>query len=587
MKTLDLHTNTVLSTFDYDGNNDLVSVTDRFGNALFIKRSGDMPTAIISPDGLRTELTLDNDRNLTHLTYPDGSVYQFEYTAGGLMTAKVEPEGNRFDHDFDTNGRAVGMWDDDVDSFTYAGNTEAYTYDKDGLLTGSGQFTITRNASNGLPESVADSGFNLSRTYNGYGEVQAHTSTAGGQGVCSWDLTFNNNGQISAKTETVGGVTSNYSYTYDEMGRVLTVSKDGTPVEEYQYNANGSRIYEVNTQRGIDGRDLTYSDGDHLLTAGSVTYEYNLDGFLLSKTNGSEVTSYDYSSRGELLSVTLSDGTYIEYEHDPMGRRIAKKKNGVVVEKYLWQGMTQLLAVYDGSDNLVMRFEYADARMPVAMVKEGVRYYLDYDQVGTLRAVADSAGNIVKQIDYDTFGCKIGDTNPVFTVPFAFAGGLHDRDTDLVRFGYRDYDPDTGRWTAKDPIGFAGGDTDLFGYCLNDPVNWIDPEGLQSAAPAVPGMPLFPPVLPPVFIPGTPENDMFVDDVMDIIDGIGDFFGDDYDISACPPAYEARKKYKKPENPNKRKGADDRKKSGDRERNVGHPDGEEHSRVPKEGVRRR
>ena len=49
-----------------------------------------------------------------------------------------------------------------------------------------------------------------------------------------------------------------------------------------------------------------------------------------------------------------------------------------------------------------------------------------------------------------------------------------------MRFGYRDYDPDVGRWTAKDPIFFAGGNTDLFGYCLNDPVNTIDPLGLFS-----------------------------------------------------------------------------------------------------------
>jgi len=63
-------------------------------------------------------------------------------------------------------------------------------------------------------------------------------------------------------------------------------------------------------------------------------------------------------------------------------------------------------------------------------------------------------------------------------VPFGFTGGLHDQDTGLVRFGYRDYDPDTGRWTAKDPILFAGGDTDLYGYCLNNPINLIDPGGL-------------------------------------------------------------------------------------------------------------
>ncbi|MBW2662707.1 MAG: RHS repeat-associated core domain-containing protein [Deltaproteobacteria bacterium] len=127
-----------------------------------------------------------------------------------------------------------------------------------------------------------------------------------------------------------------------------------------------------------------------------------------------------------------------------------------------------------------MRFEYADARMPVAMTKDGSTYYLTYDQVGSLRSVANTATNVLKRINYDSFGNIIEDTNPLFEIPFGFAGGLHDRDTGLVRFGYRDYDPDTARWTAKDPIGFAGGDTDLYGYCLNDPVNFVDPEGLWS-----------------------------------------------------------------------------------------------------------
>jgi uncharacterized protein RhaS with RHS repeats len=43
----------------------------------------------------------------------------------------------------------------------------------------------------------------------------------------------------------------------------------------------------------------------------------------------------------------------------------------------------------------------------------------------------------------------------------------------------RHYDPTIGRWTSKDPIGFAGGDTNLYGYVMNDPVNWIDPLGLR------------------------------------------------------------------------------------------------------------
>jgi RHS repeat-associated protein len=136
--------------------------------------------------------------------------------------------------------------------------------------------------------------------------------------------------------------------------------------------------------------------------------------------------------------------------------------------------------VYDGSDNLVMRFEYADGRMPVVMTQGGTTYYLTYDQVRSLRVVADASGNVVKRIDYDSFGNIINDTNPPFTIPLGFAGGLHDRDTGLVRFGYRDYDPDIGRWTAKDPILFAGGDTDLYGYCLSDPVGFVDPYGLSS-----------------------------------------------------------------------------------------------------------
>ena len=134
--------------------------------------------------------------------------------------------------------------------------------------------------------------------------------------------------------------------------------------------------------------------------------------------------------------------------------------------------------MYDGSGNTT-RFEYADARMPVAMTKEAATYYLTYNQVGSLRLVADSTGSVVKRIEYDSFGNIINDTDPLFEIPFGFAGGLHDRDTGLVRFGYRDYDLDIGRWTAKDPILFAGGDVDLYGYCLSDPISFIDPNGLR------------------------------------------------------------------------------------------------------------
>jgi len=148
---------------------------------------------------------------------------------------------------------------------------------------------------------------------------------ANSQGLGAWSVTRDNTGRITDKTETVNKVTANYHYTYDPMGRLLTVTQDGTLVEEYQYNSTGTRTHEMNSLRGIAGRSFPYSEEDNLLTAGNTTYQYDLHGFLTVKTVGTAETHYIYFSRGELLSVTLPNSTVIEYVHDPLGRRIAKK----------------------------------------------------------------------------------------------------------------------------------------------------------------------------------------------------------------------------------------------------------------------
>ena len=55
---------------------------------------------------------------------------------------------------------------------------------------------------------------------------------------------------------------------------------------------------------------------------------------------------------------------------------------------------------------------------------------------------------------------------------------MYDHETGLVRFGARDYDANSGRWTCKDPIGFLGGDINLYRYANNSPLNYRDPSGL-------------------------------------------------------------------------------------------------------------
>jgi len=216
---------------------------------------------------------------------------------------------------------------------------------------------------------------------------------------------------------------------------------------------------------------------------GDSTYRYDDDGYLMEKVTPDGTTTYEYGAMGELLSVTTPEHT-ITYEHNALNQRVAKRIDGVVVEKYLWADLTTLLAVYDAEDNLVQRFEYAGGRMPVAMTDtNGTTYYLHYDQVGSLRAISrvlspDNTTQLVKEITYDTYGNILTDSNSSLRV-LGFAGGLYDADTGLTRFGYRDYDAFTGKWTAKDPIGFAGGDSNLYGYVLGNPVGFVDLNGLD------------------------------------------------------------------------------------------------------------
>ncbi|MCU7863611.1 MAG: RHS repeat-associated core domain-containing protein, partial [Candidatus Thiodiazotropha sp. (ex Lucinoma borealis)] len=111
---------------------------------------------------------------------------------------------------------------------------------------------------------------------------------------------------------------------------------------------------------------------------------------------------------------------------------------------------------------------------------DDVSYRIVSDHLGSPRLVVNvQTGEVAQRMDYDAWGNITQDTNPGFQ-PFGFAGGIYDYHTGLVRFGSRDYEPHTGRWSAKDPIRFFGGDANLYGYVLQDPVNWYEADGLKT-----------------------------------------------------------------------------------------------------------
>ncbi|WP_319760539.1 RHS repeat-associated core domain-containing protein [Maridesulfovibrio sp.] len=135
--------------------------------------------------------------------------------------------------------------------------------------------------------------------------------------------------------------------------------------------------------------------------------------------------------------------------------------------------MVTLSAMEDGSGTTVSK--YNKAGKAVGMIHRKQTYLLGTDQLGSVFAVADLSGNSIQEVLYDSFGRKIMNSNPEFNIPLGFAGGLYDEDTGLIHFGFREYDPVIGRFISPDPLGYAGGDVDVYAYCQDEPVNGTDP----------------------------------------------------------------------------------------------------------------
>ncbi|WP_377474157.1 MAG: RHS repeat-associated core domain-containing protein [Microcoleus anatoxicus] len=457
----------------YDSEQQLTNSTLPSGRTVqgIYNQSGDLERATY-PEAT-VDVTYEKEsKRVTKLvrTPADGDTPQemtFTYD-GGLVTEMAwnGVANGTYRYRYDNNFSLVGMQLDDEPEIEMK-------RDADGLLTQYGQFQVVRNQATGAPTQITDGKMNVDIEYDNSGRVISRTNLVNGRVIYQLQLSYDVLSRIVQKRETVTGTTHVYDYTYDLDGQLILVKRDGEIVERYVYDDNGNR---TEWQLGTQQHTASYDAQDRLIELDGTPYEFDADGFLMQRGD----MTLKYSATGELLEVSWPDGKAINYTYDSMNRRVARTDEKGTVQ-YLYGNPNhpfQVTAVRDNSGKLSV-YEYDDFGSLLAIRRGASWYGVTTDQLGTPRVVFDESDRVVKVLKCDSFGQVIGDSNPEFKLPISFAGGLMEADTELVRFGFRDYDAVAGKWTAKDPISFEGGDGNLYCYIGNNSINLKDPSGLS------------------------------------------------------------------------------------------------------------
>jgi RHS repeat-associated protein len=481
-----------------------------------------------------SEVWLDGNNNPVH-------TFEFEYDAASQLL-NAHDLNSAYGYEYDAAGRLV-----EVDN---AGTPDApnvvlnYGYDAANNLI------EVKDKINGVNKGVETFG------YDKLNRVTKITQSGNGVADKRVDMSYDAASQMTgmtrfsdlAGTEEVAGS----SYTFDDAGRLtnLVHDQDGDVLSAYEWAYDqGDRITKATTPDGVS--DFTYDKSDQLVDAdhsvqadesyvyddngnrintgyvtgennqlqsdGTYNYLYDKEGNRVKRTEiaTGEVTNYEWDYRNRLVGVETKDsnGNVVErnqYTYDVFDNRIAKSVDadgagaGVAKEEHFVYDGDHIALTFDGESNQTERFLHG-TQIDQVLAQEndnGEVLWALTDNQGSVRMLLDNNGNVVNNITYDAFGNITLETNPDVNFRFSYTGRELDAETGLYNYRTRFLDPKTGQFINEDTIGFAGGDSNLYRYVTNSPVNYIDPFGERIATPARPPAPTRTPTRVPVIPPG-------------------------------------------------------------------------------------
>ena len=378
-------------------------------------------------------------------------------------------------------------------------NEVAYNYGaSDGRLAsvnkGSNSFSYLYAPNSSLIASVTSPAHTVSNVFETNRNVLASkvnkkldTTTISG-----YFYTVNNFGQRTGvnKDGTAFASTRNITWGYNAKGEVVTADSSEAGLDRaYQYDGIGNRM-----NGGDLGTPVSYTANalNQYSAIGSINPVHDDDGNMTSgplpaNVNANSTLIWDGENR--LVEAQVNSGSTVSYVYDSQSRRIAETV-GSATSVYVYDGWNPiaeynttfaLTKTYTWGVDLSGSMQGAGGVGGLLAVTDGTgTYFPTFDGNGNVSEYLDSNGNTVAHYEYDPFG-KTTVSNGSKASDFAhrFSTKPLDLTTGLYYYGYRYYDPETGRWPSRDPIGEMGG-VNLYGFVGNDGVNRWDLFGLAE-----------------------------------------------------------------------------------------------------------